>query len=209
MSTHNLKLYRHALSGHSHRVELFLSLLGLDPVLIDVDLLNGEHQQQPFLDKNPLGQVPVLEDGGTLIADSNAILVYLARKYASRDLWLPSDPRQGADVQRYLSIAAGELVQGPAAARLVTVFGATLDQEAAKARSRALFTILNTQLGRRRFLAGASVSIADLAMYTYAAHAPEGGIDLSPYPHLRTWLARIESLPGFVGMQRSPVALAA
>ncbi|MEE9160456.1 MAG: glutathione S-transferase N-terminal domain-containing protein, partial [Gammaproteobacteria bacterium] len=73
-----MKLYRHALSGHSHRAELFLSLLGLDHSLIDVDLMNGEHKSDKFLKLNPFGQVPVLDDDGVIIFDSNAILVYLA-----------------------------------------------------------------------------------------------------------------------------------
>ena len=76
-----IKLYRHALSGHSHRVEMFLSLLDLDYSLIDVDLMNGEHKTEQFLKLNPFGQVPVLDDDGVIIFDSNAILVYLAEKY--------------------------------------------------------------------------------------------------------------------------------
>ncbi|MFX5085475.1 glutathione S-transferase N-terminal domain-containing protein, partial [Acinetobacter baumannii] len=77
---------------------------------------------------NPFGQVPVLEDDGVVIADSNAILVYLAKK-AGRGDWLPEDPVGAAAVQRWLSVAAGELAYGPAAARLVTVFGAKFNAE--------------------------------------------------------------------------------
>jgi glutathione S-transferase len=76
MST--IKLYRHALSGHSHRAQLLLSLLGLDAKLVDVELAAGEHKQAAFLAKNRFGQLPLLEDGDIVIADSNAILVYLA-----------------------------------------------------------------------------------------------------------------------------------
>lgn len=204
-----IKLYRHALSGHSHRVELLLSLLGLERELIDVDLAAGEHKTPAFLGKNPLGQVPVLEDGGELIADSNAILVYLARKYDPAGTWLPVDPRRGAEVQRFLSIAAGEIAHGPAAARLVTVFGAGLDHDSARAGAEALFEFLETHLGARPYLAGDQITLADIAAYAYIAHAPEGGVSLEPWPRIRAWLERIEALPGFVGMQRTAVALAA
>ena len=70
-----IKLYRHPLSGHCHRVELFLSLLELPYELVDVDLVNGEHKQPEFLGKNIFGQVPVIDDDGTLLSDSAAILV--------------------------------------------------------------------------------------------------------------------------------------
>ena len=115
-----MKLYRHPLSGHSHRAELLLSLLQLDHELVDVDLVNGEHKQPPFLALNRFGQVPVLEDGDTVLADSNAILVYLATRYDSSGKWLPREPDQAAGVQRFMSVAAGPLAYGPAAARLVT-----------------------------------------------------------------------------------------
>src|SRR5262245_53790131 len=120
-------LYRHPLSGHAHRVELFLSLLGLPVRLVDVDLAAGAHKAPDFLRKNPFGQVPVIEDGDVTLADSNAILVYLAGRYDESGVWYPRDALAAAHVQRWLSVAAGQLASGPAAARLVKVFGAPLD----------------------------------------------------------------------------------
>lgn len=195
-----LRLYRFLLSGHAHRVELFLSLLGLPVELVDVDLPKGEHKQAAFLSLNPLGQVPVLVDGDLVLADSNAILVYLATKYADEQ-WLPRDPEGAARVQRFLSLAAGELARGPAAARLVKVFGAPLDRDAAHAIATRLFAFLETHLANQPFLAAPVPTIADVAAYSYIAHAPEGGITLDDYPHIRAWLARFESLPGFVPMK--------
>ncbi|HET6829045.1 MAG TPA: glutathione S-transferase N-terminal domain-containing protein, partial [Ramlibacter sp.] len=72
-----IKLYRMSLSGHCHRVELFLSLLGLTCELVEVDFAAGQHKQAAFLAKNPFGPIPVIEDGDVTLADSNAILVYL------------------------------------------------------------------------------------------------------------------------------------
>jgi len=91
-----IRIHRHALSGHSHRVQLLASLAGISHELVNVDLLAGEHKEEPFLTLNPAGQVPVIEDGDTIISDSNAILVYLARKYASD--WLPQDQVLEAEV---------------------------------------------------------------------------------------------------------------
>jgi glutathione S-transferase len=70
-----IKLHRMTLSGQWHRVELFLSLLGLAYELVDVDLAKGEHKTPAFLALNPFGPVPVLQDGDVTLADSNAILV--------------------------------------------------------------------------------------------------------------------------------------
>ena len=204
-----IKLYRHELSGHSHRVELFLNLLNLDFERIDVDLMAGEHKGEDFLRLNPFGQVPVLVDGDVVLGDSNAILVYLAEAYDAGGDWYPRVPTVRADIQRWLSAAAGPIAAGPGAARLVTVFGASIDHERTKTIANDLLTTVDGVLAERGFLAAASPTIADLAGYAYIAHAPEGEVSLAPYPNVRAWLARIEALDGFVGMVRSPVGLAA
>ena len=123
-----MKLYYHPLSGHSHRARLFLSLIGLQPELVEVDLMKGAHKAPEFLKLNRFGQVPVLVDDGVAISDSNAILIYAAKKYGKED-WLPEAPQAAAAIQRWLSVAAGEIAHGPAAARLITVFGAKYDPE--------------------------------------------------------------------------------
>jgi glutathione S-transferase len=207
MSQQAIKLYRHPLSGHSHRVELMLSLLDLPAELVLVDLKQGAHKAPEFLaNLNRFGQVPVIDDNGVVLADSNAILVYLAIQYG-KGQWLPAEPEAQGRVQRWLSVAAGPLHAGPANARLITVFGAALDAEAAISRSHALFKVVEQQLGQSHFLAGEQPTIADIAFYTYVAHAPEGNVSLAEYPQVRAWLASIEALPGFVGMQRTAVGL--
>lgn len=196
-------------SGHAHRVRLFLSLLGLPHEVVEVDLPGGAHRAPDFLARNAFGQVPVIEDGDVTLADSNAILVYLALTYDRDGGWYPLDPVRSGAVQRWLSVAAGQLVAGPGAARLATVFGANLDAARATAIANSLFRVMDEHLAERRFLAGAAPTIADIACYSYTAHAPEGGVSLAPYPAIRAWLARIEALPGFVAMPASPVATAA
>ena len=201
-----IKLYHFPLSGHAHRVQLMLSLLELPVEIIFVDLAKGAHKQPEFLAINSFGQVPVLDDNGVVLADSNAILVYLASKYGHGH-WLPTDPVGAARVQRWLSVAAGPLHAGPATARLITVFGASHNAEDVIARSHNLLKVIDQELSNNTYLAGDAPTIADIAGYTYIAHAPEGNVSLQDYANVRAWLARIEALPGFVGMPRTAVGL--
>ncbi|MDM3885635.1 glutathione S-transferase [Pseudomonas sp. BCRC 81390] len=201
-----IKLYNFPKSGHAHRIELMLSLLNLPTELVFVDLAKGAHKQPDFLALNPFGQVPVIDDNGTVIADSNAILVYLAKKY-DNGTWLPEEPAAAARVQRWLSVAAGPLAFGPAAARLVTVFGASFNTDEVIARAHTLLKVIDAELAKAPFLAADTPTIADIANYSYIAHAPEGNVSLEPYANVRNWLVRIEALPGFVPMPRTVIGL--
>lgn len=202
-----IRIHSFPLSGHAHRVELFASLAGLNHEVVTVDLASGEHKQEPFLTLNPAGQVPVIEDGEVVISDSNAILVYLARKYAPS--FLPTDPVAEAEVQKFLSLAAGELAFGPAAARLINVFNAPLDAAFCQTVAARVFGKLEAHLEGRDFLVGTAPTIADVAIYSYSAHAPEGDVSLEPYPNLRRLLANIEALKGFKPMPITAVGLSA
>lgn len=203
-----IKLHRMALSGHCHRVELFLSLLGREYQLVDVDMRNGAHKSPAFLAMNPFGQVPVLQDGDVTLADSNAILVYLESKYAPGQ-WLPRDPVGAAQVQRWLSAAAGPVAFGPAAARVVQLFGRSDDCTPMIMRANQVLQVMDGELASRSWLAGREPTLADIANYAYIAHAPEGNVSLEPYANVRAWLARVEALPRFVPMAKSKVGLAA
>lgn len=201
-----IKVYRHALSGHCHRIELLLSLLGLPASFIDVDLAAGEHKAPPFLNLNAFAQVPVLDDQGIILADSNAILVYLERRYGT-GRWLPNDPLSQAQVQRWLSVAAGPLANSAMKARLVTVFNAPFDPEPLIDDAHALFALVDAHLADQPFLAGDQATLAEISLYSYIAHAPEGNVSLEPYPYIRDWLKRIEALEGFVPMGVTKVGL--
>lgn len=202
-----IRIHGFPLSGHSHRALLFAGLAGIPHESVFVDLAAGEHKTHDFLSLNPAGQVPVLEDGAVVVSDSNAILVYLARRYAPE--YLPQDPVAEAEVQKFLSLAAGDIAFGPAAARLINVFNASLDAQRCKLVAERVFSYLDAHLAKREFLVEARPTIADVALYSYTAHAPEGGISLAPYPNVRRWLRNIESLEGFVAMQATAVGLAA
>lgn len=205
--SNTLRIHSFPLSGHAHRVELFASLAGIAHEVINVDLAKGEQKGEAFLALNPAGQVPVIEDGDTVITDANAILVYLARKYAPA--YLPSDPVAEAEVQKFLTLAAGEIAFGPAAARLINVFNAPLDAAFCKTVAERVLRKLEAHLEGRDFLVGTTPTIADVAIYSYVAHAPEGDISLAPYANVRRLLANIEGLKGFKPMPVTPVGLSA
>jgi glutathione S-transferase len=204
-----VKLYYYTLSGHAHRAALFLSIAGVAHELVEVDMAAGAHRQPQFLALNAFGEVPVLDDDGVIIADSLAILVYIARKIGPSH-WLPSTPIEEARVQRWLSVAAGKVAYGACAARLITVFGATFNADEVIARAHVTLAAMERTLEGQPWLAShAHPTIADIALYSYTARAPEGNVDLAGYPRVQHWLRRIEALPGFLPFQQSPVGLAA
>ncbi|BCH26180.1 glutathione S-transferase family protein [Mesorhizobium sp. L-8-3] len=203
MSETIITLHGMALSGHTHRVELMLLMLGLPYRFVPV---TGEVMRSgEFRRLNPLGQIPVLQDGDLVLADSNAILVYLAKRYAPESGWLPEDAIGAHHVQRWLSIAAGELRYGPANARLVALWGMPGDPVRCAEIASRLLHFMEDHLAGRLYLAADQPTIADLACYAYVAHAPEGGIELDACPSVRAWLKRIEALPGFKAMPSSPL----
>lgn len=202
--TASITLYRFPLSGHSHRAQLLASLLGLDVTLVDVNLPGREQKTPEFLAKNPLGQVPVLVDGNDVIADSNAILMYLAAKY-SPDRWLPKTPWALAQVVRWFAVTSGPMVQTLAHARAHYLFKRPTDIAATQAGAHDLLRVYEAELEARPFLLGDEAGLADVASYTYVAHAPEGGVSLAAYPRVQSWLAKVEALPGFVAMKKSPL----
>ncbi len=194
-----MKLYDLTLSGNCYKVRLFLALIGQTAELVPVDLLKGEQRQAPFLALNPRGQVPVLEDGEVRLADSQAILVYLAQRYAPG--WFAGEPLSQGRIVSWLSFAANEMQHGPATARVARLFGRPIDEALTASRAQAALQQLDRQLTGHRWLAEtAAATIADVAVYPYAALAGEGGIDLAAYPAVRAWCGRIRELPGFVGM---------
>jgi len=209
MST-TITLHGTKLSGHAHRVELLLRMLRLPYTYRDAPAV--VRAEAGFLMLNPLGQIPVLEDGSLVIADSNAILTYLAKRYDADGRWMPDEPSAAAAVQRWLSVAAGELAHGPAAARSLALWNTPHGADPVRARAIAgrLLAFMDGHLATpRAFLAADHPTVADLACYSYVAHVPEGGIHLDPYPAILAWLARVEALPGFEPMSRSHAPAAA
>ena len=194
-----MKLYDLELSGNSYRVRLLLSLLGLKHELVTVNLMKGEHREPWFLKLNPRGQVPTLDDDGTVVWDSMAILVYLARKYGG-EKWLPLDAKEMAEVMQWLAVMENETLYGLGKARLICKFKFPGNLEDAQLFGRKGLDVLEQRLAAHQWLALDRLTIADIGCFPYVALASEGEIPLDAYPSVRSWIDRIKSLPGFVGM---------
>lgn len=203
MNTPTMTLYGTPTSGHAHRVELLLRMLELPYAYVEAPA--PVRRTAEFRKLNPLGQIPVLTDGELVLCDSNAIMVYLVKRYAPDSGWLPAEPVAAAQVQRWLAIAAGELRYGPAAARMALQWGMPEDPVRAAEIADRLLRFMDAHLTGRSFLAAEQATLADLACYAYVAHAPEGGISLAPFPQVRAWLARVEALPRFKAMPALPL----
>lgn len=193
-----MKLYDNPVSGNCYKVRLMLSLLGKEYESIHVDSLGGETRKPHFLAVSARGLIPVLEDQGERIADSMAILVYLARRYGPQ--WLPDGPLAMARVMEWLAVAADELQHGAAQARRIRKLGASGDLTWAQMHAERGIGLLEHRLEQRPWLAAEKPTIADIACYPYVALLPEGGVPLDPYPPVREWMARIRQLPGYVTM---------
>lgn len=194
-----IALYEFGLSGNCHKVRLLLSLLGLH---YESKLLNGaagEHKSEEFLTLNPFGQTPVLVDGDTVVRDSQAILVYLARTYGA-DEWFPHEPARMAEVVSWLAVAANEIARGPNALRLHHKFGRAINLEEATKITTQVLSVLNLHLQTRPWLANNTLTIADIALYPYIALVNEGRFSLEPYLYVQNWMGRIEHLTGYITM---------
>lgn len=194
-----MKLYNVELSGNCYKIRLFAALAGIPLEQVTVSLRDGEHKRPPLIDMNPLGQVPVLEDQGLALRDSQAILVYLAASLPDRRWW-PADAAGQGEVMQWLSLAAREVAAGPATARLARKFGAAVDGDAALRECARLMPVLEAHFAAHDWAALGRPTIADCALFPYLALAYEGGVDMAPFPALGAWLDRVRALPGFIPM---------
>ena len=195
-----LTLYNMPLALNCYKVRLLLSLLRVPYEKRPIDLLTGDHQTPEFLALNPFGQLPVLTDGEVVLRDSQAILVWLARKFGG-ERWMPTEPNAEALVNAWLSAAAFELRLGPYDARLAKHFpwlainASTVVEQSARA-----LRLFDQRLAGREWIALDHPTVADVAAYPAIAQAGDGDISLEGYPAVLAWAARMQTLPGFVGL---------
>ncbi|MGB1092420.1 MAG: glutathione S-transferase family protein [Oceanobacter sp.] len=194
-----MKFYDLELSGNCYKVRLFAALAGIELDIEPVDFLDGAHKRAPVIDLNPFGELPVLDDSGTVLRDSQAILVYLAHKYGGAQWW-PEGAAQQGEVMQWLSTAANEIYNGPNAARLVDKFGYALNKERTLEVSAHILALVENHLSTHEWLALDRPTIADCAVFPYIALGWEGGVTLENYPAIQRWIERIKALPGYVGM---------
>ncbi|MCE9670555.1 glutathione S-transferase family protein [Myxococcus stipitatus] len=197
-------LYGFPLSGNTHRVRLFLSLLGLEYREQEVSLVTGEHRRPDFLALNPLGQVPVLVEGELVLRDSHAIVYYLARTHDRDAEWLPREPAEASRVLQWLFMDANELHNGIGYARNHVAFGVACDLAAAQARARSALQVLEGRLVGERWLELGRPTLADVACYPLVSLSHQGGVPLGDYPSVAAWVKRVEALAGFVKMPKWP-----
>lgn len=186
-------------SGNCYKVRLLCALIGVPLKIVPVDLLSGEHKKPPLIDLNPFGQIPIFTDGDVVLRDSQAILIYIARKWGG-DRWLPSDPEGLAHVCEWLMVAENEIARGPADARAHVKFGADVDIKLARNKARRILDLMETHLSHRAWLALDRPTIADVACMPYVALGHEGGVPINDYRAISAWVGRIKELQGYIGM---------
>ena len=192
-----ITLYDMPLALNCYKVRLLLSLLGVEYRREPIDLLEGEHKTPEFLAVNPFGQLPVLREGEIVLRDSQAILVWIARKYGN-DSWMPSDPDQEALVNAWLSAAAYEIRLGPYDARLAKLFPwLCVNADTVRERSDVALGLFNDRLAGRDWIALDHPTVADVAAFPAISQCGDGDISLDGYDAIETWMARFRALPGF------------
>lgn len=198
-----IKLYDHPISGNCYKVKLALNQLGEKYEVVNVDIFRGEQSKPEFVVLNPNKKVPVLVDGDFVLWESNAILLYLGRKFAPNPLY-SDDPKVFGEISQWLFFGKTTVDPGLAKVRFFTRFVPKESQDkkelvVLREAGRVALRVLNDHLRKNDFLAGA-YSIADIGCYAYVHIAEEGEISLSPFPSVRSWLDRVRSQPGYVPM---------
>jgi len=199
-----MKLYNVAYSGNSYKVRLLLSHLGIPCEIVEVDILNGASRTAEFLKINPNGRTPVLDDNGFVLAESNAILAYLARgtKY------LPEERKMFALVFQWLFFEQYSHEPFIATSRFWLQHKPDSPERSALLASKrdgawAALKIMEQHLATTDFIVG-DYSIADIALFAYTHVADEGGFPLADFPKLRAWIERVKLQPGFITMMKKP-----
>jgi glutathione S-transferase len=195
-----LRLYDYPASQNAWKVRCLLNHLGLPYERTRVSIFEGESHTEAFLAKNPAGAVPVLElESGDCIAESNAILCYLADGTS----YLPADRFERAKVMQWLFFEQSYVEPQIGSLRYWTLTGKLPRRspdlvEGKRAYGLRALAALERQLSTKPFLAGERYSIADIALFAYAGLAEEAGFDLAPYPAFRAWIGRVRAQPGFL-----------
>ena len=201
-----LRLYDNYLSGNGYKPRLLLAHLGRAYERVEVDILKAQTRTPEFLARNPNGRIPVLElEDGTCIAESNAILFYLAE--GSR--FLPSGRLARALTLQWMFFEQYSHEPCIAVARHWIQHVEMTDAQRAQlpdrqAGGRDALAVMERHLGGSDWFGGEAMGIADFALYAYTHVADEGGFDLADYPAVGAWLERVAGQPGHVPMNPAP-----
>jgi glutathione S-transferase len=201
-----MHLFDYLDSGNGYKVRLLLAQLGLDYRWTELDIDAGKTRTPEFLKRNLNGRIPTLElDDGTNLAESNAILWYLAEGTA----FVPADRLGRAQALQWMFFEQYSHEPYVATPRYIVKH---LPPEHARraelperlTKGRAALAVMDEHLKSRRFFVAEQYTIADIALYAYTHVAHEGGHDLTPYPGVRSWLARVAAQPKHVGLDARP-----
>jgi glutathione S-transferase len=197
-----IKVYGTSLSGNCHKVRMALEALHLPYAWTEIDSSKGETRTPEFLAKNPNGKVPVVElEPGVYLPESNAILCY----FADASPLMPADRLLRARVLAWLFFEQYSHEPFIAVARYLRLFHPDPPSQRELAESklpggyRAL-EVMEKALADEPFLVDGRYTIADIGLYAYTHVASDGGFDLSRFPAVRAWLARVAAQPGYVAM---------
>jgi glutathione S-transferase len=195
-----VRLYNSQLSGNCWKVRQILALRGLEYERIEVDVFDRSDRPELLGGKNPALRVPTLElDDGRHLAESNAILWY----FGDGSGYVPDDPLERARVLQWMFFEQYEFEPSIAVARFwITLLGerdkyATELEAKWRGGNRAL-SALDGHLSERKWLVGDGFTIADISIYAYTHVAEEGDFDLRQYPHVQSWIERVEAVPGYI-----------
>jgi glutathione S-transferase len=200
-------LYDYLDSGNGYKIRLLLAQLGKPYRWIERDILSNETRTPEFLAKNPNGRIPMLElDDGTCLAESNAILWYLAEGSP----FVPDNRLQRAQVLQWMFFEQYSHEPYVATSRFIVKHTPVDSPRRAELpermdRGRAALTVMETHLARQSFFVGEAYSLADIALYAYTHVAHEAHFDLGPFQAVRRWLERVASQPGYLPLTHRPV----
>ncbi len=200
------RVYGMSSSGNCYKVRLLLEQLAAPYDWVEIDTRSGVTRSSEFLARNPNGRVPLLElAAGQYLSESDAILFYLAE---GTDFW-PRDRRQRAEVLQWMFFEQYSHEPYIAVARFICAFLPPQDPRRAELprlqqRGNDALAVMEQHLRQRAYLVADRYSIADIALYAYTHAAADGGFELTRYPAICAWLARIESQPRFVRMPPAP-----
>ncbi|MEO1828421.1 MAG: glutathione S-transferase family protein [Pseudomonas sp.] len=198
-----MKIYGDHRSGNCYKLELLCALLDLDYEWQTVDIMRGDTRTPDFLARNPNAKVPLLElDDGRCLAESNAILLFLAE--GSR--LVPTEPFSRARMLQWLFFEQYSHEPYIAVARFIALYLGLPEERRADYLSKQAggykaLDVMETQLQNSPYLVADEPNLADIALYAYTHVAADGGFELTGYPAITTWLRRIESLPGYQPMK--------
>ena len=199
-----ITLYDDPISGNGYKVRLLLAHLNIPYHLVELDILKQETRTPEFLGKNPNGRIPTIElDDGRCLAESNAILYYLAQ---GTNLW-PEDSYTQADTIRWMCFEQYSHEPHIAVARFLLHLPDPPDPKILAEkheRGYAALDVMERHLSDRNFFVGDKYGIADIALYAYTHVADEGKFDLSAHANVTAWLARVKAQPGHIEMGIKP-----